>query len=144
MAPTADQFLGTWKLETFEAELQASAQRFKPWGDNPNGYVVLAPDGRMIALLTAGERAVGETDSDMANLFRSMVAYTGSYRIEGDRLITRVDASWNQAWNGTEQERFYHFEGNRLVLTTAWAPTSLLTGAPVARGILAWVRTQKN
>ena len=143
MTPTADKFLGTWKLETFEAELQSSGQRFKPWGENPNGYVVLAPDGRMIALLTAGERTVGETESDMANLFRSMVAYTGSYRIEGDRLITRVDTSWNEAWNGTEQERFYHFESNRLILTTAWAPTMLLSGGTVARGILAWARVQK-
>jgi hypothetical protein len=142
MTLAAIDLLGTWKLNSFEVELQASGQRLKPWGENPNGYFILAPDQRMIALLTAGERPVGAADCDLANLFRSMVAYTGRYRIEGDRLITKVDASWNEAWNGTEQERFYQFENDRLVLTTTWAPISFLPGSPMSRGILTWVRTQ--
>ncbi|MBK9521399.1 MAG: lipocalin-like domain-containing protein [Rhodocyclaceae bacterium] len=141
MTQAAEHLRGAWKLESFEAELQASGQRFKPWGENPNGYFIVEPGGRMIALLTAGERPVGEADGDLASLFRSMVAYTGRYRIEGDRLITKVDASWNEAWNGTEQERFYHFEKDHLVLTTTWAPINFLPGSPVARGILSWVRT---
>ena len=140
MADLAEQFVGTWKLKSFEFELQESGQRIKPWGDNPKGYVVLAPDGRMIALLTAGERKAGDTDGDMANLFRSMVAYTGNFRLEGDRLITKVDASWNELWNGTDQERFYHLDNNRLELTTPWAPAGMLPGTPMARGILAWTR----
>ncbi|MBK9625630.1 MAG: lipocalin-like domain-containing protein [Rhodocyclaceae bacterium] len=142
MPNLTEQFLGTWRLVSFEMELQNSAQRFKPWGDDPNGHVVLAADGRMIALLTAGTRKPGETDSDMANLFRTLVAYTGIYRIDGERLITKVDGSWNEAWNGTEQERFYHFDGDRLVLTTAWALTPFLPGTPMARGVLAWKRAQ--
>jgi hypothetical protein len=31
-----------------------------------------------------------------------MVAYTGRYRVAEGKLITQVDTSWNQSWEGTE------------------------------------------
>ena len=30
-----------------------------------------------------------------------------------------VDASWNEAWTGTDQVRFYKLEGDTLTITTA-------------------------
>ena len=30
-----------------------------------------------------------------------MMAYTGRYRIDEDRFITKIDSSWNEAWNGS-------------------------------------------
>jgi hypothetical protein len=32
-----------------------------------------------------------------------------------------VDASWNQAWTGTDQVRFYKLDGDRLTITGASA-----------------------
>ena len=32
------------------------------------------------------------------------------YRLEGDKWVTKVDVSWNPAWNGTDQVRFYKLD----------------------------------
>ena len=45
-----------------------------------------------------------------------MGAYSGTYRVEGDRFITAVDVAWNLIWEGTEQVRQYRLEGDRMVL----------------------------
>lgn len=135
-----ERLVGTWKLVSFEAEIQESGQRLKPWGDDPNGYFMAGADGRAMALITAKDRQPGESDAAIAALFRSMVSYAGTYRIAGDRVFTKVDASWNEAWNGTEQERIYRITDDLLELTTPWAPSASLLGAPMTRSILSWKR----
>ena len=47
-------------------------------------------------------------------------AYTGTYRLEGNRWITKVDGAWNVEWVGTEQERLFELKGNTLSVTTPW------------------------
>ena len=41
-----------------------------------------------------------------------------AYRVESDKITHRIETSWNQAWNGTDQERFAEIKDNRLTLTT--------------------------
>ena len=61
------------------------------------------------------------TERDMrADLLNTLVAYTGIYRIEGDRWITKVDVAWNPEWVGTEQARNFKIEGDRLKVLTPW------------------------
>ncbi len=67
-----------------------------------------------------------------------MISYTGRYRIEGERFITKVDASWNEGWTGSEQARSFKIDGDRLNLIGDWAPSATLPDAPMARSILAW------
>jgi len=62
-------------------------------------------------MITGEGRKAPNTDQDRADLLKSMVAYTGMYRIEGDKWITKVDVSGNPAWVGTEQARFFRFDG---------------------------------
>ena len=140
MSNLDERLNGTWKLVSFEAEVQESGQRFKPWGDDPNGYFMAGEDGRAMALITAKDRQPGESDAAIVAMFRSMVSYTGTYRIDGDRIFTKVDASWNEAWNGAEQERIYRITDGLLELATPWAPSTSLPGAPMMRSILSWKR----
>jgi hypothetical protein len=98
---------GWWRLVSFDLETQGMNERQKPFGANAFGRLVLSPNGHMIAVMTAEDRKAGQSDADHLALFRSMLAYTGKYRIEGDKFITNVDASWNEAWTGTDQERFF-------------------------------------
>jgi len=55
-------------------------------------------------------------------LIRSMVAYGGTYRCEGDRVIHDCDISWNQSFTGTQQVRTMAFDGDRLTLSPPPSP----------------------
>ncbi|CAJ0775697.1 lipocalin-like domain-containing protein [Ralstonia holmesii] len=131
---------GSWRLLSFETEMQETKERTQPWGVDPNGSLMFSADGRMMVLLTAKAREPGNTDEKLVALFRTVLAYTGRYRVDGDRFITKVDASWNEAWTGTEQERHYTFDGDALVVYTAWMPNPLVAGNPIGRGVLRFRR----
>jgi hypothetical protein len=54
-----------------------------------------------------------------------MVAYSGRYTIEGDKVVHHVDISWNESWTGTDQVRFLNLEGDKLTVT---APVDAVSG----------------
>ena len=134
------QLHGSWRLVSFETELQDSKERTQPWGEDPKGALMFGTDGRMMVLVTAKAREPGNTDETLVALFRTVMAYTVRYRIDGDRFITKVDASWNEVWNGTEQERFYTLNEDTLEVRTAWMPNPLVSGNPIGRGVLRFRR----
>lgn len=116
--------VGTWKLMSFEMELQATGERIQPMGKVPTGYLNFTTDGRMAVVITGEGRKSGTSEAERAALFSTLVAYTGNYRVEGDKWITSVDASWNPAWVGTEQPRIYKITGTQLQELTSWFPRS--------------------
>lgn len=131
---------GCWRLVSLDTELQDSKELTQPWGADPNGYLILGSDGRMMTLVTAKAREPGNTDEKLAALFRTMMAYTGRYWIDGDRFIIKIDSCWNEAWNGSEQERFYKLDGDTLDIISAWMPNPLDSGKSMGRGILCFRR----
>ena len=134
---------GIWKLTAFDMEFQQSAERRAAFGGKrSSGYLIFTPEGRMMVLITAEGRKSGAATEDRAALFSSMISYTGLYRVEGDKFITRVDHSWNEAWNGTDQVRFYKLSGDNLDIVSAWAPAATIPERPVVRGVLSWERVK--
>jgi hypothetical protein len=129
--------VGNWKLAS--SQVIVDGQVYDLFGSNPKGYLILTPGGRLCAITTAEHRKPGEGDIERAALHRSMLAYTGKYRVEGGDFITVVDASWNEAWNGTEQRRHFRLEDDRLFIEAAPAPSILFPGRVDFRRIV-WVR----
>jgi hypothetical protein len=70
-----------------------------------------------------------------------MFAYTGLYRIEGNRLTTRVDVAWNEAWKGRDEVRFFRLEGDKLFIETAPTVSVNYPELGQVRGILEWERS---
>jgi hypothetical protein len=120
-AAERDVLVGNWRLVSFEREYQSAGEREYPMGKAPTGYILFLPEGRMAVLITAEGRKAPATEQDRAGLFNTLVAYTGAYRVEGDKWITTVDVSANPAWVGTDQTRSFRITGNRLQEVTAWA-----------------------
>jgi len=114
--------VGVWKLVSFEREYQAGGEREYPMGKAPTGFILFLPEGRMTVVITGEGRTAPTTDQDRAGLYNTLVAYTGRYRVDGDKWITTLDVSANPAWVGTEQTRSFRVDGNRLQEMTAWAP----------------------
>lgn len=130
--------VGSWKLVSWQVIGEEGTPR-DVFGTSPKGYLVLTAEGRIIVLTTAEARKGGMDDASRAALHKSMVAYSGRYRIDGNDFITTVDVSWNEDWNGTEQRRHYTLNGDKLVIETAPAPSIVFPGKTDFRRIV-WKR----
>lgn len=119
-AADAKDVHGLWKLVSYEVEIKESGEKILPMGSNPPGYVLFMPEGRVFFMFTGADRKPATSDKERAELLGSLVAYTGAYRIEGDKFITKVEVAWNPAWVGTEQVRPFKIIGNRIQITTPW------------------------
>ena len=138
-ADDKDRLLGTWKLLSAVHEDVATKERKHVYGEHPNGYLVFAPEGSALVILTADGRKVPQTKQERAAALISMSAYAGKYRLEGDKFITKIDVASNQAWKDTDQVRLYRLDGNKLYIETA--PFSAPTfGGSMVRGILVGER----
>jgi hypothetical protein len=131
--------VGTWRLVCVHYEDQTNKQRTPVYGTHPKGVQIATAQGRWLALMTAEGRTVPKTDDERAQALKSMVAYTGRYRVEGGNVITRVEAAWNEAWVGTEQVRTVHFDGDTLYLTSPPMPHPNV-GGKIVRVIVEWER----
>ena len=89
-------------------------------GQKPTGFAIFTPEGRAMFIVSGEGRKPAKTVEERADLLSSLVAYTGTYRIEGDKWITKVEVAWNPEWVGTEQTRFFKVEGDRLQVLTTW------------------------
>ena len=114
-AAEKDKIVGTWKLVSVMYEDAQTKQRTPVLGEHPRGYQIATPEGRWLALVTADGRPVPKTDEDRAKALRTMISYSGRYRVEGDKVITKVEVAWNEAWVGGEQVRFIRFEGDDIL-----------------------------
>lgn len=142
MQPNRDALVGTWKLASCFMEDIETKDKRALWGEHPNGYIVLTPERRWIVLQTAEGRRTPQTDEDRAAAFKSMLAYSGVYRTEGDKIVIAVDIAWDEAWTGTEQIRTYRIEDERLYIEAA--PQAYANfGGRIMRGILIWTRVSQ-
>lgn len=130
--------IGTWKLISLHDKYDMGEPQ-PVFGEHPKGYLILTTEGRMMALGTSDIRRVGFSDAERADLEKSMFAYSGKYRIEGDDFVTMVDVSWNEAWNGTEQRRHYKLDGDKLTIVTL-PRLSTFNPKQTATATLIWER----
>ena len=140
-ADTAERLAGNWKLVSCFTEDVRTKQRNNVYGEHPNGYMGFTPTGRFFGLITADEQKIPRTPEEQVAAFRSMLAYTGRWRVEGERFIVKVDVAWDQAWVGTEQIRFWRLEGNKLHITSAPIPNPKLAGSMMI-GTVVWEKEQ--
>jgi len=142
LAPSAradDKLAGSWKLQSWIAEEVESKEQKAIFGEQPNGYLILTREGRMMGLLTAQGRKAPQNEAERDAAFRSMLAYSGRYRLDGGKFITKVDTAWNEAWVGSEQAREFRLEGGVLQVMSPPSSNPAFGGKP-ARGIFTFVR----
>jgi hypothetical protein len=139
MADVKSELVGTWKLVSVMYEDQQTKERTPVLGSKPRGYQIATPEGRWLALVTAENRPVPGTDEERAQALRSMISYSGRYRVDGDNVITKVEVAWNEAWVGSEQVRFVRFEDDKLHIESPPMPHPNV-GGKIVRVIVTWER----
>jgi len=138
-ASDAKNIVGIWRLVSVVYEDAQTKERTPVLGEHPKGRQIATAEGHWLALVTADGRKIPQTDEERAQALRSMIAYTGRYRVEGGKVITKVEAAWNEAWVGGEQVRFIRFDGDRLFIESPPMPHPNLAGK-VVRVIVIWER----
>lgn len=113
---------GMWKLKSY-------SRRFLDNGEVrndllPHAYILYTPGGYMMSVTVEGKRkppaGLVLTDEERIRLFNTIVsAYAGTYSVEGNKVTHAVEMSWNEAWTGTRQVRYFSVEGDRLTIETS-------------------------
>jgi len=138
-AELRQKIVGVWTLKSVVYEDQTTKELSPVLGEHPRGRQIATADGRWLALVTAENRPVPKTDEDRARALTSMIAYTGRYRVEDGKVVTKVEAAWNEAWVGGEQTRFIRFEGDRLFIESPPMPHPNVDNK-IVRVIVTWER----
>ena len=90
----ANPLVGAWTLQAYDLEFQDTKERRPALGPHPRGSVVFTSEGRMTVYLEDGDRKAPTTDQERADAYKGLLAYTGTYRVDGkDRKSTRLNSS---------------------------------------------------
>jgi hypothetical protein len=122
-----DSIVGTYRLISAQRVILATGETEDSYGKNPVGFLTYDRDGRMMGMVVFANRPRAEsleamTDQQRAELFRTMIAYGGTYTVHGNSVEHHIDISWNELWTGTTVIRDIRKEGDRLIYTTKPAP----------------------
>ena len=80
------------------------------------------------------------TDEERVKLHKSMIAYAGTYAIEGGKVTHHLDTSENGSRTGSDQVRFYKLDGDTLTIRTA--PNKSLIDGREGVGVLVFERVK--
>ena len=140
-----EELVGTWKLVSMKRIVADTGEIYDPNPDDPpSGLLMYGNDGRMIVLNLLGGRPKANspeaiTDEQRDQLFRTMVAYGGTYTFDGHLVSHHIDISWNECWTGTTQVRSVTRDGEKLVLT-ATSPARSPVDGKLGRVRMVWER----
>jgi hypothetical protein len=137
-AQDARQLVGTWKLAAWQVQYVGEDAK-EPFGANPKGRMIVAPDGYWSVLIAKADRKPATNNAERAALLRSMVAYTGKFTVEGDKITSTADIAWNEVNTGRNQIRYFKMEGDKLVIRSP-EQASVLTPGKRVTTTLTWER----
>jgi Lipocalin-like domain len=133
---------GSWRLVAWR-RLGEGGEITYPLGEDASGLLIYTADGKMAVQMLAADRPSIATDDALGGdlhqrgaAYSTCLAYFGSYEVQGDSVIHRVDGSLFPNWSGTVQTRPFTCNGKELVLRTP--PTEGADGTVVNE--LSWVR----
>ena len=118
-APNAS-LVGVWELVAIDVEFRDDGTRQPARLSVPSAYLMFTPLGRLLSMLTRASRAQWGAEREGEALFRSTFAYSGRYRLEDGRWVTRIDRTWTDAWTDGIQTHSYRLDKDRLTVLAPW------------------------
>lgn len=109
---------GRWKLLAAEDLRGDGTVARYPWGRSPVGSIIVDRGWCYVQIMSsdvpsfaAGAAPIGEQMSAM--LLSSYIAYSGACTVDDKEgsVTLKVDTAWRPNYVGTQQKRFFRFEG---------------------------------
>jgi hypothetical protein len=122
---TKDQIVRVWKLVSAEAEQDGKKVEF--FGSDPLGIYIFDANGRFFSQISrsdlpkfaSGNRYQGTPEENKA-VVRGFIAYFGNYTVTESGILTlhMVNSSFPN-FNGTDQKRLIHIDGDEMQYSSA-------------------------
>ena len=136
-----EDLYGTWRLVSFTQEVVATGEKTDIFGKAPRGFLSYSRDGRMSVILAKAGRPkptdlAKVTNEERVELFKTMVAYGGTFKFDGKTVTHHLDISWNETWTGSAQVRHVRLEGDKIYISTNPMPRP--EDGKLVIGVLIW------
>jgi hypothetical protein len=139
--PAAEKDLhGTWKMLSQSQKVLDTGEVRAGRGAAPKGYVTFSPDGRMMGMIMNDKRPKPEsvakmTDQQRIELFNTMNAFAGTYKLQGNKLTYHFELTHNEVaarasvreikveggkLTMVNEPSFATSDGKRVQTTTVW------------------------
>ena len=118
----ASSIVGTWKITSYVRKEVESGATVNQYGQKPTGHVVYTKGGHFVYLYVSDARTAPAgvlTDADRVNLHRTMVAGSGTYKVDGKKIVFRYETSHHQLLIGTDSAEEAAITGKTLTVSTA-------------------------
>ena len=102
----ASDLIGTWILQSAFFRFEDDGESVEFYGARPTGVATFTKEGRLIAILSSGDRPATGDDASKARLFDAAMAYSGKFEVSGETFTTIVDAATIPEWLGSRQLRY--------------------------------------
>ena len=110
----AQDIVGSWKQTAFYQKVVSSGEKRFPFGEKIVGRSVYTKEGTFCTMATGIDRkqgAVAPTDEERVELFKTMYAYCGTYRLDGSKLLAQPDVAWTSNWTKREHNSSWNVNG---------------------------------
>lgn len=144
-AIAADELYGTWQLVSWKRTVVSTGETSDMFGKAPKGYLTYGRDGRVLCIMVHDKRpnvpdVTKMTDQERVDLYKTLIAWGGTYIYDGKTIRSKIDISWNESWNGTVQVRNVKFEGNRMIQSAEPAVGAL--DGKLRTSVFVWERVK--
>ncbi len=114
-----DDMLGSWILDEWYVE-DASGARTHPMGRDAQGAIMYTDDGHMSVIVRAKERflpADRPTDEDRVEAFATYVNYSGTWEVDEDTVVHKVEHALDPNFQGLTIVRAVERDGARMTFS---------------------------
>ena len=142
-AQSKESLVGTWKLISAK-DTNEKGDVTDSFGKSPSGLITYTADGRMMVIIDFDQRKtlsvpdyISAPPRERAEAFATFVAYAGTYKLQGDKVIHHVEVASLQNRVNTDNVRtIVSVKDGRLVLRTP----PILRGGVMVTQELVWER----
>ena len=121
-AQTAQDLVGAWTAVSVKAD--QGGNTVEPYGPNPKGALMFDENGRYASVIlrpdlpafVSNNRTTGTPEENQA-VVQGSSAHFGTYAVEGNILVFRIEAATFPNWNGAEQRRSFTLQWDELRYT---------------------------
>ena len=126
MKPTIENFIGTWELIKWTAELN-DGKVIYPFGDDATGRISYDRDGNMGVQIMKKNRPQFLSDDPLqaqqdeaVTVYDGFLSYCGNYEVNfnSNQVVHQIKISSFPNWIGQNQIRYFEFNDNNLILST--------------------------